>query len=111
MTTGQHIRVLEGCRPDALPLEELLAGDAPAVLKGVVTHWPLVQAGLRSAPEAMNYLRSFYNGKTVGASHGDPNIAGVYTVSEFRYTADASGGPSVDLDPTGIVTNCRPPAS
>lgn len=27
----------------------------------------------------------------------DPNIAGVYTVSEFRYTSDASGGPSVDL--------------
>jgi hypothetical protein len=76
MATEQHARVIEGCKPDNLPLDELLSGDAPVVLKGLVTHWPLVQAGLRSTQDAMNYLRSFYNGKTVGASHGDPNIAG-----------------------------------
>lgn len=41
-----------------------------------------------------------------------PSIAGVYTVSEFRYTSDASGGPTVDLasipapqgGPYGILT-------
>jgi hypothetical protein len=77
MTTLMHrTRVLQGCQPDALPLQELLSAGEPAVVKGVVKHWPLVQAGLRSPTEAMNYLRSFYNGKTVGASHGDPQIAG-----------------------------------
>lgn len=75
-TIAQRTRVLEGCQPDALPLEELLSAGEPAVIKGVARHWPLVQAGLRSSAEAMNYLRSFYNGKTVGASHGDPQIAG-----------------------------------
>lgn len=42
----------------------------------------------------------------------DPNIAGTYTVTEFRYTADQTGGPSVDLasipagsgGPYGILT-------
>ena len=33
----------------------------------------------------------------------DPNIAGTYTVSEFRYTSDASGGPSVDLAGIGAA--------
>lgn len=75
-TIVQRTRVLEGCQPDALPLQELLSAGEPAVIKGAARHWPLVQAGLRSSAEAMNYLRSFYNGKTVGASHGDPEIAG-----------------------------------
>jgi hypothetical protein len=76
MAIQQQARILEGCRPERLPLDELLSGDAPVVLKAVATHWPLVRAGLRSTADAMDYLRSFYNGKTVGASHGDPNIAG-----------------------------------
>jgi hypothetical protein len=84
MATQQQARILQGCRPDDLPLDDLLAGDVPVVLKGLVTHWPLVQAGLRSAHEAMNYLRSFYNGKTVGASHGEPSIAGRPGAGEHR---------------------------
>ena len=68
-----------------LPLDELLSGDAPVVLKGLVDDWPLVQAGLRSTHEAMNYLRSFYNGKTVGTSHGDPRSrAGCSTTRTSR---------------------------
>lgn len=70
------IRVLEGCRPDDLPLEDLLRTGQPVVLKGLVAHWGLVQSGLRSVQEAMSYLRSFYNGKPVGYSFGDPQIAG-----------------------------------
>jgi len=57
-------------------LQDLLASNEPAVLKGMVREWPLVQAGLRSDQEAMTYLRSFYNGKTVGTSYGEPQIAG-----------------------------------
>lgn len=69
-------RVLEGFRPDNFPIGELLSGDEPVVLKGLVKDWGLVRAGLRSDQEAINYLLSFYNGKTVGASFGAPEIAG-----------------------------------
>lgn len=71
-----HIRVLEGCRRDALPLDELLASGQPAVLKGLVSDWGLVRAGLRSETEALSYLRSFYNGKPVSYSYGEPDIDG-----------------------------------
>lgn len=70
------IRVIEGCRPDEFPLDELVASGQPAVLQGFVRHWPLVRAGLNSNQEAMNYLRSFYNGRPVGYSYGEPQIAG-----------------------------------
>jgi hypothetical protein len=69
-------RVLEGVRPDALPVDELVAGAQPVVLKGLVSDWGLVKAGLRSDDAAMEYLRSYYNGKTVGTSSGDPQIGG-----------------------------------
>ena len=69
-------RVLSGCRPDGFPLGELLSGGEPVVLAGFARDWPLVQAGLRSDREAMDYLRSFYNGKTVGTSFGEPEMAG-----------------------------------
>jgi hypothetical protein len=70
------IRVVEGCRPDNLPLEDLLKAGQPTVFKGLVANWGLVQAGLRSTQDAMTYLRSFYNGKPVGYSFGEPDIAG-----------------------------------
>jgi hypothetical protein len=70
------IRVIEGCRPDTLPLEELLATGRPAVLKGIVRDWELVQAGLESSQAAMACLRGHYNGKPVQYSHGGPEVAG-----------------------------------
>ena len=70
------IRVIEGCKPDALPLQELLASGQPAVLRGLARDWGLVQAGLRSMPDAMDYLRNHYNGQPVTYSCGSPEVAG-----------------------------------
>ncbi len=70
------IRVLEGCQRDNLPLAELVASGQPAVLKGLVRDWGIVRAGLDSDQAAMQYLKSFYNGKPVGYSYGEPQIAG-----------------------------------
>jgi len=70
------MRELTGCRPDQLPLEELLASAEPCVLRGLVAEWGITRAGLRSDQDAIAYIRSFYNGKTVGASIGPPEIAG-----------------------------------
>jgi len=39
------IREIEDCRPDSLPLDDLLAKGEPAVLRDLVTDWALVGAG------------------------------------------------------------------
>jgi hypothetical protein len=70
------IRVLEGCVPDRLPLQELLAAGKPAVLKALVRDWGLVRAGLRSIDAAMDYLRSFDNGRILSASFAGPEARG-----------------------------------
>jgi hypothetical protein len=72
----RKVRVLEGCRPDRFPLKELLADAEPVLLKAMVRDWALVQAGLRSDAEAMEYLKGFYNGRTVGTYFGGPEIDG-----------------------------------
>ena len=76
-------RVLEGIRPDAIPYDELLAAERPAVLKGVVRDWPLATAP--SPVEAANYLKSFYQGRPVLAFIARPELGG-----RFGYTAEAS---------------------
>ena len=92
---SRHMRELTGCRPDRLPLEELLASAEPCVLRGLVSDWALTRAGLRSDGEAMDYIRSFYNGKTISASFGGPEIGGRlfynedFTQAEFRQQARA----------------------
>src|SRR6185295_13367497 len=70
------IRVIEGTRPDSFPLGELLQGGEPAVLKGLASDWGLVRAGLESDAQARRYLASFYNGRPVDFSFGDPDVAG-----------------------------------
>jgi len=70
------MRELTGCSPDRLPLEELLASAEPVVLRGLVSDWAITRAGLSSDQEAMEYIRSFYNGKTISASFGGPEIGG-----------------------------------
>jgi len=79
------MRELTGLRPDRLPIEELLAAAEPCVLRGLVSDWAITRAGLHSDQQAMDYIRSFYNGKTVSASFGGPEIAG-----RLFYTEDFS---------------------
>ncbi len=70
------VRVIEGCRPDALPLETLLRDNLPTVLRGLARDWTLVQAGLRSPQAAMDELRAHYNGRPVQYNWGEPETAG-----------------------------------
>jgi len=76
LQVASRIRVLEGCRPDDLPLAELLGNGQPAVLKGLVKNWRLVRAGSESASEAIRYLNSLYNGRPIQYSFGEPDIEG-----------------------------------
>ncbi len=76
-------RVIEGIEPDAVPYEELLAAERPAVIKGLVRDWPLVRTG--SPRQAASYLKSFYQGRRILAFIARPELQG-----RFGYTADAT---------------------
>jgi hypothetical protein len=72
----RRVAEIRDCRPDSLPLEELLAANEPRVLRGLVADWPVARAGTRSDRDAMDYVRSFYNGRPISASIGAPGIGG-----------------------------------
>ncbi len=76
MGDGVAMRTLEGLQPDALPLATLVAAGEPVVLRGIARDWALVQAGLRSRQEALDYLRGFDAGLPVQYSFGGPEIEG-----------------------------------
>lgn len=76
--TDRRTDVVEGYRPRDVPYRDLLTSGKPVILKGLVNDWPLVEAGSRSADDAIAYLESFYNGKTVGTYYGKPGIRGRY---------------------------------
>lgn len=79
------MREIDGRDPQALS-DELLRSTAPVVLRGLVAHWPAVQAGLASEQGADAYLRRFYQDATVVAFLGAPDIDG-----RFFYNEDLSG--------------------
>lgn len=74
--TDRKTRELAGIDAARVPWRELLEAGEPVVLRGLVKGWPLVEAGRRSAVEAIDYLLSFFNGRTVGAYFGAPEMQG-----------------------------------
>jgi hypothetical protein len=66
--------------------QEILPAGQPALLRGLVRHWPAVQAGLTSPDAAAGYLRKFSTGANVKLMTGDPSIDG-----RFFYNADLTG--------------------
>ncbi len=70
----------------AAELAEALRGDEPVVLRGLVSHWPIVGVA-RQGPEAVHaYLQSLYSGAPVPVIRGDPAIRG-----RFFYREDMRG--------------------
>ncbi len=72
-------------RADALPVD-LLQSTQPVLLRGLVTHWPLVQAALQSPQHFCDYLRGFGGNSQVGLWQGAPDIDG-----RFFYNTDFTG--------------------
>lgn len=66
--------------------DTLLQSTEPVIIRGLVSHWPLVRAGLESSQAADAYLRRFYQDATVVAMLGAPDIDG-----RFFYNQDLSG--------------------
>jgi hypothetical protein len=75
--------VVEGIAPDAVPYDELMTAEKPAILKGLVRDWPLAKTG--SPDDAVAYLKSFYQGRPVTAFIAQPEHRG-----RFGYTADVT---------------------
>lgn len=80
-----RIKVLEGVRPDAIP-DEVLQSTEPVLLRGLVDSWPIVAAAKQSSGAAIEYVRSFYQGATVGIFFADEKSGGRYF-----YTDDVRG--------------------
>jgi hypothetical protein len=59
-------------------LSEVVEPCLPVIMRGLVKHWPVVQAGMRSPEEFRNYLAEFDKGAQTEAFFGEPHIAGKY---------------------------------
>lgn len=64
----------------------IAAAGMPAVLKGLVSDWPLVRKGLESAAAAADYLQVLNAGTQVEYLAGDPQIRG-----RFSYNGNMTG--------------------
>ncbi len=73
------------------PGAELLASTEPLILRGLVAHWPLVQAGMVAGGDTLAYLRGFYRDATVGVWLGPPQVRGRFFYNDeltgFNYRA------------------------
>lgn len=86
LPVAERIREIADADPELLP-DELLRGNEPLVLRGVVGHWPMVRAARESAEQAIAYLQGFERAGAppVVATVGPPEIAG-----RFFYNEDLS---------------------
>ena len=71
---------------DAAVREQILASQRPAVLRGWVRHWPVVQSGMRSEDSLLQYLKRFDSGAVVDAILMAPEEEG-----RLAYNATMSG--------------------
>ena len=71
----RSMQVRSGIDPGALP-DDLLQSPEPVLLRGLVAHWPAVQAARRSAADAAAYLRGCWHDASVGIFLGPPEIDG-----------------------------------
>ena len=70
---------------DAIPAD-VLRSTQPVLLRGLVRHWPMVQAAQRSDAAFCDYLRGFGADTRVALWRGGPEIGG-----RFFYNDDFSG--------------------
>lgn len=93
MTGQRRVRTVEAAQ--VLPLDHLIAGDQPVVMRGAVQHWPLVEAGRDGAAAAMAYLERFDSGQPIVGYTGPPEIGGRFFYNEdlsaLNYQAERIG--------------------
>ena len=65
--------------------ESIFSSKQPVIIKGLVKDWKIVEQGKKSDSDAINYLKSHYNGRPSIACIGSPDIQG-----RFFYSADGT---------------------
>lgn len=81
----QPIREWTNVTPDIFQ-NEIRASGQPAIMRGLKRDWPLVQAGLKSADAAVDYVESFYRDAPVGMLSVPPQEKG-----RIFYNKDMNG--------------------
>ncbi|MFA9274270.1 MAG: cupin-like domain-containing protein [Candidatus Aquirickettsiella gammari] len=80
-----YVREIKGLGSQDLN-DAILKSTQPLILRGLVSSWPMVKAGLSSDQDAAMYLQRFYRDANVVAMLGTPEING-----RFFYNDDLSG--------------------
>lgn len=65
---------------------DIVPAGQPVIMRGLVKHWPVVQAGLRSRSDLFAYLNQYASDEPVRLFVGPPHIQG-----RFFYNQDMSG--------------------
>jgi hypothetical protein len=73
--TANSIEAVSGCKPGRVG-ELVDSSVEPLVLKGLVSDWPIVEAGRKSPHAAADYMRKFYSGDELTAFFGAPEAQG-----------------------------------
>ncbi len=66
---------IEGIDKDDIP-QEILGSRTPLLLKQLVKGWPAVRMAAKGDQEAMDYVKSFYNGRATVVCKMEPKAAG-----------------------------------
>lgn len=82
----RKVQEISGVTSDRIPLDELMAAQQPAVLKGAANDWPLVARGQEGAEATIDYLKAFDGGRPIVGYTGAPEIGG-----RFFYNSDLTG--------------------
>lgn len=103
---------------------EIVPRDRPAILKGLVRHWPIVRASAESPQALLDYVRARDLGRPVRILVGRPEIKGVYFYRDdmaglnfeyayqpFHATLASILGYVNHPDPPAIYTGATPPLS
>jgi hypothetical protein len=88
-----HVKVVGNVTPEQFR-DEVLPGNAPALLKGVIAAWPAVREGLRSPQAVADYLRRFDQGKPVETIFGSPEIEGKFFYNDKLDGLNFDRGPA-----------------
>jgi hypothetical protein len=87
MTTSSPAKTMEWRNVDLKTLrDEIIPRDRPAVLKGLVEHWPIVHVSAQSNAALLDYIRVRDLGRPTTILVGKPDIEGFYF-----YRDDMSG--------------------
>ena len=90
------VRELAGAASDAMS-DERLRDTQPWVQRGLVAHWPMVQAARRSTADAMAYLKSTWRGERVGMLIAPPEARGRFFYND-AFTGMNFGRETAPLD-------------